>query len=1066
MKKTMANAKKSSKLNLFGFASAMVLAGVIHPTAFAQEADTLSTSREVEESTQPKTLDTIVVTGYKQSLENALNSKRNSGNVTDAIAAEDIGKSTDQNIAEALQRVTGISISRVDGEGTSIVARGVSADFNNITLNGVSLTSSGNSQGVDLSQFSADVLAGIQVIKTPSADHDEGSLGASIQLNGFKPLDAKKDRRVLEVQSRYSPFADDNDISLHDVFGGDRKFSLSLSEKFLDDRLGVALVASSETQTTRQDIYDVNSFPIANLPTGATNIETGEVITEFDYGNGLEPIKAITRNGVFYETKIAERDRDTITGTLQFQPDATLDIQVDLTWSEQTVNNDNFRFNVLTNRNNRATATDALAGNLLFDPNSYTLIRDVNTAEDVRQNNRNRPFPVQFLDIKDETTNENFVFSGTVEKEVGDWTFTLRGGQSKTTSSLGDNLFVRFSSDNSNAGRRNGLVSGYDCQPNPEICSIVLTDGFADDPTNFLFHAAAIREREIEDTASSLYFDVDWDHSFGPIAGFEAGFKWSSQEKEGDATNLGLNNFETAGVLRANGQSLADFLGEGRTPGDYGKEFGLKRDSITDGFFRVDGELVLEELERRGAEGLLKIQQDLNNTRAIKNDVLGGYLKANIDTFNGRLTGDVGLRVVQTEVEASGFSGFRFANGSFVTREENIAFYGSAEAALAALGRDTIGANVTAEAPTPIDPEPFAVSGTHEYTNVLPSMNLNYMASDDIILRFAASQTIARPRIDDLKPGFIITEDIFNPNSRGSFGSTQLDPYKSTNLDLSFEWYFQKSSLLSFTLFNKDFTDFAETTSYQSYYADFREEFYNIDGSIKENVSFSTDIAGVLLPLSGGANTPGCFPNREQDMAVTVGDEGCDVLIVTQSRNGQGGYVRGLETSFQHNFDYLPGLLSGMGVQANYTYSDSAVDEEVDDAGNVLFPGTPLDGTSKHTFNTTVFYEKDGVLLRLAYNNRSDYLINRSTNQNNLEWIEGFDTLDMSASWDITDRISLNFQGQNLTDTVTRTYTSIGQNSGSPIPAESTSIGDAPNYRTNRLTNTGPTYRLGLRYQF
>lgn len=1049
--------KRNTRWNLCGFASALVLASVLQPAAFAQNG-------AAEESSQ-KTLDTIVVTGYKKSLADALETKRNSGNVVDAIAAEDIGKSTDQNIAEALQRVTGISISRVDGEGSSIVARGVSADFNNITLNGVSLTSSGDSQGVDLSQFSADVLAGIEVVKTPSADHDEGSLGASIRLNGFKPLDARKDRRILEVQSRYSPLPEQGDLDLHDVFGGDRKISLSLSEKFLDDKLGLALVASSETQTTRQDIYHTSNMPVANLPLGATNIETGEVITEFDYGNGPVPIKALTRNGVFYETKIAERDRDTVTGTVQYQPDETTDIQVDLTWSEQTVNNDNFRFNILTNRNNRAPVNPDLAGNLLFDPNTYTLVRDVNVAEDVPQGNRNRPGPVQFLDTQDETTNTNFVFSANVEKVVGDWTFTLRGGQSKTESSLGDNLFVRFINDRANSARRNGLVSGYDCQPDPEICSIVLSEGFAEDPTNFLFHTASVQSREIEDTASSAYFDVDWDRSFGPISSFEAGLKWSSHEKDGQATNLSLNNFSTGGVLREGGQTLADFIGTDTTPTDYGTEFGVQRNSVTDGFFKVDGQLALAEIERRGAEGLLTLQTDLNNTRTIKNDVFGAYLKANIATFDDRLTGDVGLRVVKTEVEADGFSGFRFSNGSFVNREENVAFFGSVEEVFAAIGRDTIG-DITIDPPTAIDPPPFAVAATHEYTNVLPSLNLNFLATDDVIMRFAASQTIARPRIDDLRPGFIVTESIFNPNSTANFGATNLDPYKSTNLDLSFEWYFDDSSLFSVTLFNKDFTDFAERASFQSYYTDFREEFYNADGSIKDGIEFSTDVAGVLLPLSGGANTAGCFPNREQDLSNPVGDAGCDLLIVTQSRNGEGGYVRGIETSFQHNFEYLPGLLSGIGVQGNFTYSDSKVDDELDADGNVIFPGTPLLGTSEFTYNTTVFYEKDGLLLRLAYNDRSDYLVSRSTSQNNLQWVEGFDTLDFSAGWDITDRVSLNFQAQNLTNTVTRTYTSIGNSASTPFPADSVSIGDAVSSRTARLTNTGATYRLGLRFEF
>jgi TonB-dependent receptor len=213
------------------------------------------------------------------------------------------------------------------------------------------------------------------------------------------------------------------------------------------------------------------------------------------------------------------------------------------------------------------------------------------------------------------------------------------------------------------------------------------------------------------------------------------------------------------------------------------------------------------------------------------------------------------------------------------------------------------------------------------------------------------------------------------------------------------------------------------------------------------------------------------MPNRELDLLSPDADDFCDTLILTKSRNGQGGYVRGLEFALQHSFNYLPGFWSGFGGVINYTYADSGLDAETilkpDGSVDDFIPEFPLQDTSEHTLNLTAFWEMDGKLIRLAYNTRSDYLTNRSANEYGSVWVEGFDTLDLSASWDITKWASVNFQAVNLLDTVTRQYSTIRPNvNGSNLPAEASDLGSQPTHRTARLSNTGTMYRLGLRLTF
>lgn len=1000
----------------------------------------------------------IVVTGFRQSIADALAAKRNSGNITDAIKAEDIGKSTDQNIAEALQRVTGVSINRGEsGEGTTVVVRGAPAALNNITLNGVPLTNGGSSSEVNLSQFSSDVLSSIEVVKTPSASHDEGSLGASIILKSFSPLEVKKDRRAIEIQGRYNSFADeDQNFSIgDDLLKDDHKFSLSLSEKLMDDRLGLSLVVIDESATTRRDQYDLGqgyrSVNASRFGGGAINADTGQFITQFDYGdgNGLQDIIALMPQQLRFSNNQVNTDRQTIAGTIQYQPTDDLNIKLDVTYAKLDTDRRTNEFSAISNAGNRDTANAALQDHLVFDPNTFTLVRNIHTAGP-GPNNNNREDVLQYADLRHSTEQDTLSFSGLIEKTVGDFDFSLRGGHSKTDLVTPQRLFTRFRNVRN---RGSGVTLGFDCGTTPEMCSFVIPDDYINDPNTFAYNTGSVQDQFGSDEATSLYFDTGWNKEWGAFTSFEAGLKWSKREKDFNDSAQGFNVAATGNALTANGFTFDDFAIAGVVPSNFGESLGINANPPGDNFFALNGELVISELAALGFEPNLRL--NLRNTREVSLDVIGGYVQGNFELIDGSISGDMGLRLVQTKSESRGFSGYDFFNGPLTT-DENEAFFGSDAATIAAIGGQLLGDS--ANTPT---------VGNHKYTNLLPSLNLNWTVREDMILRFAASQTIARPRIDSIRSGFALTENIFGANSRATFGSPTLNPFKSRNLDLSYEWYFDPNSLFSVAIFDKNLQNFEETNSFFAFWRDVRDEFFDANGNAltDDQINFVATADGALLPFSGGDNQPGCMPNREQDLSTPFGAEACDLVLITQNRNGTGGYVRGVELGLQHNFEYLPSILGGMGVVANYTYSDSKADEESDDTGTVLFPATPLPETSEHTLNLTGFYEDERVLLRLAYNTRSDFLIDRSTRNGHALWTEGFDTLDASGSLKINDMFSINFQAQNLTDSVTRQYVTTGTEATGVIPAESYDFG-GNTARTFRLRNTGRIYRVGIRMTF
>ena len=149
----------------------------------------------------------IVVTGIRASLQSAQNIKRNSDKIVDSIVAEDIGKLPDINVAEALQRVSGIQVSRDRGEGGGVAIRGLSQVLT--TMNGREVFTAGGGRSFNLQDVPSELLSGIDVYKTPSADLIEGGIGGVIDLRTRKPLDKKGFTFSASARGRYSDLADD-----------------------------------------------------------------------------------------------------------------------------------------------------------------------------------------------------------------------------------------------------------------------------------------------------------------------------------------------------------------------------------------------------------------------------------------------------------------------------------------------------------------------------------------------------------------------------------------------------------------------------------------------------------------------------------------------------------------------------------------------------------------------------------------------------------------------------------------------------------------------------------------
>ncbi len=256
------------------------------------------------------------------------------------------------------------------------------------------------------------------------------------------------------------------------------------------------------------------------------------------------------------------------------------------------------------------------------------------------------------------------------------------------------------------------------------------------------------------------------------------------------------------------------------------------------------------------------------------------------------------------------------------------------------------------------------------YDKVLPSLNLRADLSDDLLLRFAAGRTLNRPKLDDLSPRS--TLDL--GRNVGSSGNPELDPFSATYLDLGLEYYFGREALISLSYFRKDIDSLVET--------------------------LTEDVTLVVGSTLGGPPVPTRFQLR-------------------RPINGDEAKVDGIEFSVQTPFTFLPAPFDQFGGLFNYTYAQS--EANFSEAGNVS--SIQLPGLSKNSFNAVLYYQAKSLDVRLAYAWRDEFVESPFGSGGNPIWQDAYGQLDMSATYNLTDRLALKFEGLNLTEQSEYLYT-------------------------------------------
>ncbi|MEL7128101.1 MAG: TonB-dependent receptor plug domain-containing protein, partial [Pseudomonadota bacterium] len=216
---------------------ALVASAGLGAQALAQEADPETVAETVAEE-DDAVLETVVVSGFRSSLESAIANKRNADTIIESITAEDIGRLPDISIAEALARLPGIASQRTNGQSSAINIRGLSQNLTFTTLNGREQVTPNGNRSIEFEQFPSELISGADIFKSPKASLIEGGVGGTVELKTVRPLDIGEDYRLnFNVRGSFNDRADE--IFSANEFG--YRVSASYVGKFANDTLGVAL---------------------------------------------------------------------------------------------------------------------------------------------------------------------------------------------------------------------------------------------------------------------------------------------------------------------------------------------------------------------------------------------------------------------------------------------------------------------------------------------------------------------------------------------------------------------------------------------------------------------------------------------------------------------------------------------------------------------------------------------------------------------------------------------------------------------------------------------------------
>jgi len=899
----------------------------------------------------------IVISGLRQSLASAEAIKRNAEQLVDSVTAQDIGRLPDTNLAEALQRISGIQITRNRGEGNGIAIRGLTEV--RTELNGEDIFSANGSHGISYDELGPDLLAGVDVYKNPSAELIEGSLGGTVNLRTRMPFDAPGQLISATGSVTRYDFADKTRFGASGLYSN--RWNTGIGE------IGILLNASWQQTAFREDKVQLEPYYFH----GPNQINGAQV--ENTLVPGYETQNIQVPHGGGFNDAFGERKRLSASAALQWKPADNLEVYA--------------RFITAHYRYHDYGLSFFLYGDPLTPtPGSTYTVEDGVATSGQLQNPASSD--VVYQGNRKTLTN---VYSGGFK-----WSPTSRlhlsvGYQHIYSDEYNPSVNLTMGIANPQQSLP-GLGQNYNLifDTRGKVPSLLVDiPGYLTNPANYYFQAIQPSLDSNNAHADAVRADLDWDFdddSF--LRKLSVGGRYSAK----NAVNRNSSTWSTIGGTCANWASPSGCYTAAQFP-DFVEanplQSTLLRGRAADLFFgpvlqwrvsdAVNPEQGFAHVKAMSGQTIgFTPFTDPNNARqsTVREKDSAAYIRASFGStiFGLDWDGNAGLRYVHTVEDGQGLRSlsYRDPNGTVVTNPD---------------GSVTPPATITTQ---------DAFGGGRSYTKWLPSLNLRLHVTDKLQARFAVSKNIYRPDFTQINPSFTLSPTYngasalpttVDPNQPYNAqtnpyagtgivnGNPNLKPERVTSFDGALEWYFSHTGYVFVTVFKKNLRDLLDKRTFA-----LTEELPNLG-----NVQFN----------------------------------------VTSWVNVTKGGVKGFEVGGQRFFDFLPGFLSGLGVQANFTLAQSNAGVLAQGtAGSTNVVSVPLIGLSKHSYNLIALYDKYGLNIRVAYNWRSKYLLTtQGVGTATLpEFVKPFGVLDASISYDVTKNLSVTVDAANLNNAAYHSY--------------------------------------------
>ena len=697
-------------------------------------------------------LEEIVVTGIRGSLAAAVDQKRDSDQLVEVIIAEDIGKLPDQNLAEVLENITGIQITRTAGVGTGVQIRGTNS--NRVEFNGVSTVNSGSGRsGINFEDVNPAIISAVEVTKSPDARTIEGSVGGTINLKTIRPLDLPSTLGALRVQYEDSSLSSDSMTP---------RFSGAFGDTWSTDAGKIGFVISGSF-TEQESVSFRPRTDRDNRVSPAAAVDPAEFL-------GIQFLVQEQENYDYETVNLAS--------TFEWAPSDSLNFHADIVINEQERSQDSYRLQAsgVSTLRNLSVPTAYETVDFGVGPGRFPAALQ-GTLEPDLANDDDDPNLRFSSDTGSRVTDSQIIALG------GDWNggrWSVSAEYAMTTSDTSNpNLSTTLNFINPNcpldaSSNDNCVPFIYDLSGGTLSWGVNFDSPFAPAPGDLLNPANVVLDQVIigrnttENEEDAFRMDFSWDADWNGVTTLDFGFRYGESSSRFNRIQDRIGGFSRM-VDSPNGVLFSELLVPGPSNFDKGdgRSLFIRDFLLVDpdrSFSDPDGTLAILQAAVVAHDpvspDIARLVSDQNQFYDVGEETTALYAQANFQA--GIFRGNVGVRYVETEVDSVAY-GFEDAAG-----------------------------NRSLE------------STKGEYDFLLPRLNVVAEVSEEVLVRFGYGSDIRRPGFNRISTAFAADNQ---ENSAIDQGNPNLKPEEVDSLDLAVEWYFAESALVSLGYFTKDRTD-------------------------------------------------------------------------------------------------------------------------------------------------------------------------------------------------------------------------------------------------------------------